>query len=94
MVDRSLVRAGRFDVKVPVMLPSLETKIEIFRKYLSKTEYKLEGTDIVKFVNNVQLSSGAEIEVIVNEAIYISMRRESSCVEAEDLVAAVKQHSH
>lgn len=37
MVDRSLIRSGRFDLKIQVALPTLETKIKIFRKYADKT---------------------------------------------------------
>ncbi len=37
MVDRSLIRSGRFDLKIQVALPTLETKIKIFHKYVDKT---------------------------------------------------------
>lgn len=37
MVDKSLIRAGRFDVKIHIPSPSMSLKVQIFRKYLSKT---------------------------------------------------------
>jgi SpoVK/Ycf46/Vps4 family AAA+-type ATPase len=41
MVDKSLVRSGRFDVKINIPLPSLSTKLKIFEKYLNKTKSRI-----------------------------------------------------
>lgn len=41
MVDKSLVRSGRFDLKISISLPALEMKMKIFKKYLSKTKNSL-----------------------------------------------------
>ena len=93
MVDRSLVRSGRFDLKIEVSLPGTETKVKIFRKYLSKTKNEVSEAFILKLLEGSRFCSGADIEALVNEAIYLSMRRSSQKVEEEDIMAAIRQQS-
>lgn len=93
MVDRSLVRSGRFDLKIEVSLPSLQTKIKIFHKYASKTKNELSEAFILKLLQSSKFCSGADIEALVNEAIYLSMRRNSNKVEEDDIMNAIKQQS-
>jgi|JI10StandDraft_1071094.scaffolds.fasta_scaffold743962_1 ATP-dependent 26S proteasome regulatory subunit len=41
MVDKSLIRSGRFDIKIQVNLPPLDMKVKIFEKYIKKTKNNL-----------------------------------------------------
>lgn len=59
MVDKSLIRAGRFDVKIHIPSPSMSLKVQIFRKYLSKTKSKVSEKCIEKILSNGSYSSGA-----------------------------------
>lgn len=77
MVDKSLVRAGRFDAKINIPLPPLEVKVRIFKKYLAKTKHRISDSYIGKLLEKGQYGSGADIETLVNEAIYNSIRRDS-----------------
>lgn len=66
MVDRSLIRSGRFDLKIQVALPTLDTKIKIFHKYVDKTENKLSEEFIRKLLDRSEFCSGADIEALIN----------------------------
>jgi ATP-dependent 26S proteasome regulatory subunit len=61
MVDKSLTRSGRFDIKVEIPLPSMETKILIFQKYLEKTKHEITNSFIEKFLKKYEHWSGADI---------------------------------
>lgn len=71
-------------------LPSLDTRIKIFYKYLNKTRSNISEDFIMKLLQRPELYSGADIEALVNEAIYLSMRRNSDRVEEEDMTKSIK----
>lgn len=93
MVDKSLVRAGRFDLKIEVKMPDLEARVKIFHKYVDKTKNSLSDKFIREMLGRAVLASGADIEALVNEAIHLSIRRNSDIVQEEDILNAVKHQS-
>lgn len=44
----------------------------------------------MRLLQRPELFSGADIEALVNEAIYLSMRRNSDRVEEEDMMKSIK----
>lgn len=68
LLDPALKRAGRFDKKIPILLPEEKDRAEIFKMIFKK--YKFE-TNIIKFNKYAKLTdgyTGAEIETIVRKA--------------------------
>ncbi len=68
LLDAALKRAGRFDKKIPILLPEASERAEIFKIILKK--YNLE-TDIKDFSTHAKMAdnyTGAEIDTVVRKA--------------------------
>ena len=90
MLDKALLRPGRFDRKIRFELPERKDREEIFSLYLNKI--KLEG-DIDKMASHLSKQSlgfsCADIANICNEASILSIRQQKDAVTQEILEAAV-----
>ena len=88
VLDKALLRPGRFDRKIQITLPTLEEREDIFKYYLKKVK---AGTDIDvrKLASYTKFKSPAEIENIVKEAALISTRNKKNFVDMEDLSLAM-----
>ena len=88
VLDKALLRPGRFDRKIQITLPTLEEREDIFKYYLNKVK---AGTDIDirKLASYAKFKSPAEIENIVKEAALISTRNKKSFIDMEDLSLAM-----
>lgn len=78
LLDPALKRAGRFDKKIPILLPEEKDRAEIFKMIIKK--YKFE-TSIKKFDKYAKLTegyTGAEIETIVRKAYEIANEDENT----------------
>ncbi len=73
MVDRALLRPGRFDRLIYVPMPDLEARKEIFRIHL-RGKPLAEDVDIDKLAERTEGYSGADIEAICNEATMLAIR--------------------
>ena len=88
-LDPAMLRPGRFDKKIHIPNPDLETRIGILNKYLNnniKEEINLK--DIAFRING---ASGADIKNLVAEAKNIALRNSngtSSAVSTNDLISA------
>ena len=72
-----LLRKGRFDEIFFVDLPGSKARKEIFRIHLgSKGQGKVEPTD--ELVRKTEAFSGAEIEAVVNEALFFAYQPEET----------------
>ncbi len=88
ILDKALLRAGRFDRQIHVDLPELQDRIEIFKVHLRPL--KLENDlDISKLARQTPGFSGADIANVCNEAALIAARRNKTNVEAIDFNDAV-----
>lgn len=67
IIDKALLRPGRFDRLVHVPLPDSKTRSEIFKINLEKMPLK-EEIDFVKLAEHAQGMSGAEITLVCREA--------------------------
>lgn len=88
VLDKALLRPGRFDRKIQITLPTLEEREDIFKYYLGKIK---SGDDINvrKLASGTKFKSPAEIENIVKEAALISTRNKKQFVDMEDLSLAM-----
>jgi cell division protease FtsH len=88
VLDRALMRAGRFDRIIYVDLPELTERRDIFRVHLKPIKV---GTDIdVEFLaRQTPGFSGADIANVCNEAALIAARKEKEVVEKQDFLDAV-----
>jgi len=64
-----LIRAGRFDKQFFVDLPDAESRATIFKIHLTKSGHELPDDQLVQLAKATKAYSGAEIEVIVQEAL-------------------------
>ncbi len=88
ILDRALVRAGRFDRQIFVDLPELNERKEIFEVHLAplKIEAKLDVDFLAKQTPGF---SGADISNMCNEAALIAARKDKKFVEKQDFLDAV-----
>jgi ATP-dependent metalloprotease FtsH len=88
ILDRALMRAGRFDRLVYIDLPDLRERKEIFQVHLKPLKL---GTDIdIDFLSRQTPGfSGADIANVCNEAALIAARKEKTQVEKQDFLDAV-----
>lgn len=88
ILDKALLRAGRFDRQIHVDLPELKEREEIFKVHLR--EIKLSGDFDLKFIaKHTPGFSGADIANICNEAALTASRKNKSSVEQQDFLDAV-----
>lgn len=80
VLDSALLRAGRFDRRVFVELPTKKEREAILKKYLEKVPHKLD----VKIVANMSVGfNGASLAALVNEAALLSLRQNDREVTIE-----------
>ena len=68
LLDAALKRAGRFDKKIPILLPEIGERAEIFRIILGKYGFEADITDFMPFAQQTENYTGAEIETVVRKA--------------------------
>jgi len=80
VLDSALLRAGRFDRRIFVELPTKRERESILKKYLAKVPHDLD----VKLVANMTVGfNGASLAALVNEAALLSLRQNDFHVTLE-----------
>ena len=89
-LDPALLRAGRFDRKVFVSVPTLEERIQIFEYYLKskKVDKKVNLESLAKRTSGLV---GADIENVVNEAALQVAKSNREVLEAKDFEYALEK---
>ena len=88
MLDKALLRAGRFDRQISVDLPDLTERKEIFNVHLRKV--KIDHTVDIDFISRQTPGfSGADIANVCNEAALIAARHNKKSVGKQDFLDAV-----
>ena len=92
VLDRALMRAGRFDRQIYVDMPDLNERKEIFEVHLKplKLEKKLDKDFLARQTPGF---SGADIANICNEAALIAARKKKVSVQKQDFLDAVDRIS-
>ncbi len=88
ILDRALLRAGRFDRQIHVELPDVNERKEIFKVHLRPI--KMEKDLDVDFLSRQTPGfSGADIANVCNEAALIAARKDKKQVEKQDFLDAI-----
>lgn len=88
VLDKALMRAGRFDRQIYVDLPDLNERKEIFEVHLRPIK-TAETLDVDFLARQTPGFSGADIANVCNEAALIAARNEHKAVVKQDFLDAV-----
>lgn len=88
ILDKALLRAGRFDRQIYVDLPELMDRVAIFNVHLKKIK-TAPGLDVDLLARQTPGFSGADIANVCNEAALIAARNNKTEVTRDDFLAAV-----
>jgi cell division protease FtsH len=88
VLDRALLRPGRFDRQIFVELPDLNGRKEIFQVHLKPLKIS-ETLDIDFLARQTPGFSGADIANVCNEAALIAARRGKPAIEKQDFLDAI-----
>lgn len=88
ILDKALLRAGRFDRQIYVELPDLNDRKEIFDVHLRKVKTDA-SVDRDMLARQTPGFSGADIANVCNEAALIAARKNKNSVEKQDFMDAV-----
>src|SRR6056297_2943496 len=88
VLDKALMRAGRFDRQIYVDLPDIRERKEIFEVHLRPIK-TAEALDLEFLARQTPGFSGADIANVCNEAALIAARKERKAVTKQDFLDAV-----
>ncbi len=88
VLDKALLRAGRFDRQIHVDLPDVHERKDIFKVHLRPIKID-ESVDVDFLARQTPGFSGADIANVCNEAALIAARHNKSFVEKQDFLDAV-----
>ncbi|MDE6510121.1 MAG: ATP-dependent zinc metalloprotease FtsH, partial [Muribaculaceae bacterium] len=88
ILDKALLRAGRFDRQIYVDLPDLNDRVAIFKVHLQNKKVEPD-LDIDLLARQTPGFSGADIANVANEAALIAARHNKKFIERQDFIDAV-----
>ncbi len=88
VLDKALVRPGRFDRQIYIDLPDLVARKEIFKVHLKPLKLA-KDIDVNFLARQTPGFSGADIANVCNEAALIAARKSKKIVEKQDFLDAV-----
>ena len=88
VLDKALMRAGRFDRQIYVDLPDLNERQEIFKVHLKPLK-STKALDVEFLAKQTPGFSGADIANVCNEAALIAARKNRKSVGKQDFLDAV-----
>jgi proteasome regulatory subunit len=89
ILDKAILRPGRFDRIIEVGLPEANERKEIFKIYLEKLP--LGKINLEEIVEKTNTASGADIKLICKEAAIFAIRKQKTKVTQEELMEAVNK---
>ncbi len=88
MLDKALLRPGRFDRQIYVDLPELTDRVDIFKVHLRNIKV-VPDLDLEQLARQTQGFSGADISNVCNEAALIAARNNKKVVGWNDFMSAI-----
>lgn len=88
VLDKALLRAGRFDRQIAVDLPDLNERIEVFKVHLRPLKID-NSVDIELLSRQTPGFSGADIANVCNEAALIAARQDKESISKDDFLNAI-----
>lgn len=89
ILDKALMRAGRFDRQIYVDLPDVKEREEIFEVHLRPLKKVDNELDVEFLAKQTPGFSGADIANVCNEAALIAARKSKKAVDKQDFLDAV-----
>ena len=90
MLDKALLRPGRFDRQITIPAPDKKGRTEILKIH-SKGKKLAEDIDLESIAEDTAGFTGAELANILNEAAIIATKSEHKVIEKDDIEEAVKK---
>ncbi len=88
VLDEALLRAGRFDRRVFLALPSKDDRQKILELYLKGKKYNFELPKLASYTSGF---SSAALATLVNEALLNMIKRDGKNIEKDDMECAKKK---
>jgi len=88
ILDKALMRAGRFDRQIHVDLPELKEREEIFNVHIKGLKLD-KDFDVAYMAKQTAGFSGADIANVCNEAALVAARKNKTDIQMEDFLDAV-----
>lgn len=88
ILDRALLRAGRFDRQIYIELPELDERKAIFKVHMRNLKLD-NSTDVEFLAKQTPGFSGADIANVCNEAALIAARKNKSSIDKQDFLDAI-----
>ena len=88
ILDKALLRAGRFDRQIHVDLPDLNERKEVFKVHLKPLKLDV-SVDVDTLARQTPGFSGADIANVCNEAALIAARNKKKAVDKQDFLDAI-----
>lgn len=88
ILDKALMRAGRFDRQIHVDLPELKEREAIFNVHLRNLKL-VEGFEVGFLAKQTPGFSGADIANVCNEAALIAARKDKKAIDKQDFLDAI-----
>ena len=90
VLDKALLRPGRFDRRITVDLPDLKAREQILKVHI-KTRKLAKAVDLKKIASKTVGFSGADLENIMNEATILSVKKGRHQIIQNDLEDSVEK---
>ena len=90
MLDKALLRPGRFDRQITIPTPDLKGREEILKIH-SKDKKLAENVSLKSIAEDTSGFTGAELANILNESAIIATKKEHKAIENDDIEEAVKK---
>ena len=90
MLDKALLRPGRFDRQITIPTPDLKGRLEILKIH-SKDKRISRNVNLESIAEDTAGFTGAELENILNEAAIIATKNKHEEIENDDIEEAVKK---
>lgn len=90
MLDKALLRPGRFDRQITIPAPDLLGREEILKLY-TKDKKLADDINLKEIAGDTAGFTGAELSNLLNEAAIIATRNNHRAIEKSDIEAAVKK---
>ncbi|KAL8426237.1 hypothetical protein Efla_005468 [Eimeria flavescens] len=97
-IDPALLRSGRFDRHIHLQLPSAEERYEILKLHADGKKLEVEAWRHLRWVAGASEGlSGADLENLLNESVFMAVRRSRDSVDSQalnDALSALLQRAH
>ena len=90
MLDKALLRPGRFDRQITIPSPDLKGRLEILKIH-SKDKKLSDDVNLESIAEDTAGFTGAELENILNEAAIVATKNKHDEIENDDIEEAVKK---